>query len=300
MNILITGGTGLIGLHLSKMLKSKGHKLILASRSNKKPEQYDDLLQWDTDQLQIIKEPELKADVVINLAGAGIADEKWTEKRKQLIMSSRVNSARLLHEYLTKRNEIPKLVVSASAIGFYGSVTHTNLMNEESKAETDFMGKTCAEWEEAGKQISPQSRLFIPRIGIVLANEGGALPKLKMAAKWYSGAPIGSGNQHMPWIHVTDICSIIVFAIENESVNGIFNAVAATHCTNRQFTQTLCKALHRPMWPIPVPSVFIKTLFGEMSTVVLNGCPVDNQKIKNTGFEFRFNTLEKVFNDLFK
>jgi uncharacterized protein (TIGR01777 family) len=300
MNILITGGTGLIGRHLSKMLKAKGHKLILASRSNKKPEQYDDLLQWDTNQLQIKKEPELKTDVVINLAGAGIADEKWTDKRKQLIRSSRVNSSKLLQGYLSKRNEIPQLVVSASAIGFYGSVTHNNLMNEESKAETDFMGKTCAEWEEAGKQISPSSRLFVPRIGIVLANDGGALPKLKTAAKWYSGAPLGSGNQHMPWIHIDDLCSMIVYAIENESINGIFNAVAATHCTNRDFTQALCKALHRPMWPIPVPSLIIKTLFGEMSTVVLNGCPVDNQKIKNSGFKFQYDTLEKVFNDLFK
>jgi uncharacterized protein (TIGR01777 family) len=299
MNILITGGTGLVGKPLAKLLKSKGHRLFLLSRTNKAVDNYDVVMKWDVAQQTINWNTSEKIDVLIHLAGAGIADERWTESRKKLILDSRVKSAELLKKQFEILGYEPSIVVGASAIGYYGSVTHEKAMTENDSAYPDFLGKTCENWEIATESIAPNARLVKIRIGIVLAKEGGALPKMAQAARNYAGAPLGSGNQHLPWIHINDLCQLFEYAISNNALSGAYNANAVTHCTNRDFTKTLCKTLNKPMLPLPVPTFVLKLLFGEMATVVLNGCPVSNQKIKNSGYQFQFTDLNLALKNLF-
>ena len=299
MNILITGGTGLIGKPLAQLLKSKGHRLFLLSRSAKKVENYDVVMKWDVKKQTIDWHTEEKINAVIHLAGAGIADERWTESRKKIIIDSRVKSGELLKKQFAELGYEPEIVVGASAIGYYGSVTHETMMTENDKPYPDFLGETCQKWEDASESIAPSARMVKIRIGIVLAKDGGALPKMAQAAQYYVGAPLGSGTQHLPWIHINDLCHIFEYAIQNQALSGAYNAVAVTHCTNREFTKILCEALHKPMLPLPVPSFVIKLLFGEMATIVLNGCPVDNQKIKHAGFQFQTTDLSIAIKSLF-
>jgi len=296
--ILITGGTGLLGMELAHQLKQKGYRLHLLSRSKHCPAPYDRVFQWDVSKGTIDEQAVQQADAIIHLAGEGIADQRWTEKRKQQIIDSRVNSARLLKEVSQKLGTRP-VYVSASAIGYYGGITSEKVFTEEDASASDFLGFSCKLWEEAADDFQNISERVVKiRIGIVLSNKGGALPKMATPVKLGIGAALGSGKQHIPWIHIQDIARVFVYALENEQIQGIYNAVAATHCTNKQLTQSIAKVLKRPFWPLPVPAFGLKLLFGEMSAAFLEGSPVSNQKLLNSGFEFKFTELETTLEDL--
>ncbi|MFN4122953.1 MAG: TIGR01777 family oxidoreductase [Flavobacteriales bacterium] len=296
--ILITGGTGLLGMELARQLKQKGYRLLLLSRSGKCPAPYDESFIWDVNNGTLDERAIQSADAIIHLAGEGIADQRWTEKRKQEIIDSRVKSIELLKNAAIKLKVNP-IFISASAIGFYGGVTSEKVMTEEDAPATDFLGTSCRMWEEAADTLSEiASRVVKIRIGIVLSDKGGALPKMATPVKMGVGAALGSGKQYVPWVHIQDIARVFIHALESEKMQGVYNAVAGTHCTNRELAKTIAKVLKRPFWPIPVPSFALKILFGEMSAAFLEGSPVSNQKLIQSGFHFNFPELDAALKNL--
>lgn len=297
--ILITGGTGLIGLRLVELLKKQGHKLHLLSRSNKPVAPYDAVFSWDVKDGSIDENALYGVDVIVHLAGAGIADQRWTDERKQEILSSRVDSAKLILETLKRREQKISAFVSGSAIGWYGAYSDTLIHNETEPAASDFMGETCRRWEHAADLFQGiADRIVKIRTGVVLAKTSGALPKMAQPVKWFVGSPLGSGKQQIPWIHLDDVCNIFANAVSDSRYYGPINATATENCTNREFTKVLAKVLNRPMIPIHVPSFVIKALFGEMAVVVLEGSKVSNHRIKQMGYTFQYPSLETAIRNI--
>jgi uncharacterized protein (TIGR01777 family) len=200
---------------------------------------------------------------------------------------------------LKRRKQSLAAYISGSAIGWYGAYTDSLIHNETEPAASDFMGETCRKWEHAADLFQPVAQRIVKiRTGIVLSQNGGALPKMAQPVRWYVGSPLGTGKQQMPWIHLDDICTVFSNAISDNRYYGAINASATENCTNREFAKVLAKVLHRPMIPIHVPSFVIKALFGEMAAVVLEGSKVSNHRIKQMGFTFRFSHLEEALKDI--
>ncbi len=297
--ILITGGTGMIGLRLAQMLKAQGHTLHLLSRTSKPVQPYDSVFSWDVKKGNLDERSLDNVEVIVHLAGAGIADQRWTDERKSEILSSRVDSAKLILEALKRRKQSLTAYISGSAIGWYGAYTDSLIHNETEPAASDFMGETCRKWEHAADLFQPVAQRIVKiRTGIVLSQSGGALPKMAQPVRWYVGSPLGTGKQQMPWIHLDDICTVFSNAISDNRYYGAINASATENCTNREFTKVLAKVLDRPVFPISVPSFVLKALFGEMAAVVLEGSKVSNHRIKQMGFTFRFSHLEEALKDI--
>jgi len=303
--ILITGGTGLIGNALTAMLVNKGYEVIILSRSLKQSSQPSvSYAQWDVGNGLIDKEAVAKADYIIHLAGANVAEKRWTTKRKKEIVESRTKSGELLVKSLQEIPNNIKAVVSASAIGWYGADSSASLQNgfyDTAPSSPDFLGTTVQQWEESIKPVEASGkRLVILRTGIVLSKEGGAYPEFKQPLKFGIAAILGSGNQVISWIHIEDLCRLYVYAIEN-NISGIFNAVAAKPVTNKSLTLQLAKKVRgRSFIPVHVPSFVLKIILGEMSIEVLKSATVSNSKIKDAGFQFLFPSIEAALNDLEK
>ena len=296
---LITGGTGLIGMRLSAMLKARGYRIHLLSRSKKPVENYDEVFTWDIQKGEIDTAALDGVTDIIHLAGAGIADERWTEKRKEIIVNSRVKSIGLIEAALRKRNQEVNSLISGSAIGWYGARTDEMLHIEAEPAADDFMGETCRKWEFAADSFADISdRIVKIRTGVVLARDGGALASMKLPFKFFVGSPLGSGNQQIQWIHLDDICRVFAEALEKQNFSGAYNASATESCTNREFSKKLAKVMKRPLLPLTVPSFVLKTLFGEMSAVVLEGSRVSNKKLLKTGFQFQYVSLDTALENL--
>jgi len=297
--VLISGGTGLVGTELAKQLREKGYQLYLLSRNSKPNPLYDKVFRWNIEREEMDSECLKGVNYIVHLAGAGIADERWTDSRKQLIIDSRVKSAKLILNTLKNSKGDKPAFISASAIGFYGGYTLDKVFTESEPPAQDFLGESCRLWEAAADEfIGIASRVVKIRTGIVMSKDGGALPKLVMPVKLCIASPLGSGKQHVPWIHIEDIARIFIHAIEEEDISGAFNAVAKSHCTNSALTKAIAKTLNKPFWPIPVPRLMLKLLFGEMSTAILEGIPVSNEKLLSTNFEFKFPELENALQDL--
>jgi len=303
--ILITGGTGLIGNALTAMLVNKGYEVIILSRSLKQSSQPSvSYAQWDVGNGLIDKEVVAKADYIIHLAGANVAEKRWTTKRKKEIVESRTKSGELLVKSLKEIPNNIKAVVSASAIGWYGADSSASLQNgfyETAPSSPDFLGTTVQQWEASIKPVEASSkRLVMLRTGIVLSKEGGAYPEFKQPLKFGIAAILGSGNQVISWIHIEDLCRLYIYAIEN-NISGIFNAVAAKPVTNKSLTLQLAKKVRgRSFIPVHVPSFVLKIILGEMSIEVLKSATVSNSKIKDAGFQFLFPSIEAALNDLEK
>jgi uncharacterized protein (TIGR01777 family) len=299
MKILITGASGLVGGKIIPVLKAKGHEIYKLSRS--KPKNADEV-QWDaykgfTDEEFAKLE---NFDAVVHLAGDNVAGGSWTDEKKKSIKDSRVKGTRTLVDALKKVENPPKIFVSASAIGFYGNRGDEVLTEESAKGE-GFFPEVCSEWENEGDKAKDfGARVVHPRIGVVLAKDGGALEKMLTPFKFGVGGTVGSGDQYMSWIAIDDLIRIIVFALENENLSGTVNATAPNPVTNEKFTYTLGKVLHRPTI-IPVPAFGIKLLFGEMGeTLLLEGCRVVPEKLEKAGFEFEFADLENALKHVLK
>ena len=293
--VLITGGTGLIGKRLSFLLASKGYEVSVLSRS-KSPESKYTTFVWNVKDQFIEEEAFQDLDYIIHLAGAGIADKKWSEKRKNEIIDSRVQSTNLLYN-TSKRLKTPlKAFISASATGYYGSVTTATIFTETDQPATDFLGKVCRLWEESIFQFKKKykTRTVALRTGIVLSNDGGALKKMKTPVV----TPLGDGKQYMPWIHIDDLCQMYIKAIENEDLEGAYNAIAPEHQTNYSFSKAIAKTFKRSFLPMGAPSFILKIVFGEMATIILNGSRVSTDKIIQTGFKFKFEGLDKALKNL--
>lgn len=300
-NVLITGGTGMIGSRLTPMLQEKSYEVSHLSRSRTGKEAVKTYL-WDIQKKEIEPEALQQADYIIHLAGAGIADSRWTESRKQIIVKSRTETTRLLHDGLAQLGQHKvKAFLSASGISIYGSDTGSTEIYESSPKSDEFIADVVKQWEASVDEISRLNiRTVKLRTGIVLSMQGGALPKIVQPIRLGAGAPLGSGQQYMSWIHIDDICRMYIHALEKEEVQGVYNAVAPRPVTNKELTQTAAKILHRPLILPNVPAFALRLAFGEMASIVLGGNKLSNQKIENAGFDFRYKRVEAALTDLLK
>lgn len=291
MKILISGASGLVGTHLIPTLEANGHEIF---RLVRKAPQAADEIQWDAEKgFSDGERAKLENfDAVIHLAGDNIASENWSDEKKRRIRDSRVVGTRVLVDALKKTQNPPKIFVSAAATGFYGN-REDEVLTEDSAKGTGFLAEIGDAWEtEAKKAQEFGARVVLPRIGIVLTKDGGALEKMLTPFKFGVGGRVGSGKQWMSWIALEDLISIFHFALENENLRGIINAVAPNPVTNEEFTKTFGKVLNRPTI-LPVPEFAIKLMFGEMGeTLLLQGARVLPKRLPEHGFEFKFPNLE--------
>ncbi len=298
MNILITGGTGMIGHRLTELLLAKGHKVSYLSRKKEKMPKVE-VFQWDIQKGYIEKGALEAADYVVHLAGAGIADKRWTDERKKEIIDSRIQPIELINKYLQEKNIQLKGFISASAIGIYGGDTGDVRLDENSELGNDFLAECTKLWEIHAKKMTNTARIVSVRIGIVLSEKGGALPKLVQPIRLGFGAALGSGKQFMSWIHVDDLCEIFVKAIEDDTMQGPYNAVAPNPVTNQEMTSVAAQVLKKPLWLPNVPSFVLKLVFGEMGIVVTGGNFVLNKRLsKETDFQYKFINIKEALNNL--
>ena len=297
-NVLITGGTGFIGKYLTRLLIQNDFSVSIFSRSFKQNTDDISYFKWDIDTHAIDEEAVLKADYIIHLAGEGIADERWTSKRKGTIVQSREKSIQLIYEVLKKNNKKLEAFVSASGVGIYGAVNGSEICTETTPAVNDFLGSTCQKWEAAADTIESLGiRTVKIRTGLVLGNGEGFLKKLAPLFKIKLGSAIGSGKQYMPWIHIDDLCSIYLEALKNTEMSGAYNAAINDNTNNEIFSKTLAKFYGYSLWLPNVPAFLIKLALGEMALIILTGRRVSSDKIEKTGFQFRFDKLELALRD---
>ena len=300
LTILISGGTGLVGKHLSVKLKERGYRVAVLSRTSKKGIDIP-AFAWDIEKKQIDKEAIETADCIIHLAGAAITEKRWTAKRKQLIIDSRVKSGQLIFDKVKENKNKLKVFISASAIGYYGAITTEKVFVETDPPANDFLGEACKEWERSADRFGELGIKTVKiRTGIVLSKQGGALEKMITTVKMGIGSPLGNGKQYMPWIHIDDLCGIYIKAIEDTQMNGVYNAVAPDHKTNMDYVKILARKLEKPLWLPNVPSIAIKIIFGSMSEIILKGSRVSSEKIRAAGYNFFFPDLESALTDLLK
>ncbi|MCP1382505.1 TIGR01777 family oxidoreductase [Runella salmonicolor] len=299
--VLITGGTGMIGSRLTTLLLEKGYEVSYLSRK-KEPVPHVKVYKWDVAKGIIEEEALAKADYLIHLAGAGIADQRWTRARQQEIITSRTQSIELIARHLQGRPYKLKAFVSSSATGFYGANTGDIRLTEETRSGTDFLSHVTRSWENASELIHNVGvRTTKLRVGVVLSTEGGALPKIAAPIRWGVGSPLGSGKQWVSWIHIEDLCKMYIEALENEKWSGIYNAVAPAPVTNEDLTSQIANVLKRPLWLPNVPSFALKILFGQMADVVLGSNYVVNDRItKTTDFTYSFESVSAALQDLLK
>ncbi|UWY28388.1 TIGR01777 family oxidoreductase [Flavobacterium sp. TR2] len=293
-NVLLTGGSGFIGKHLTDVLIEAGFSVSVLSRSERKNTQRVTYYKWDIKKNYIDKNAILNADYIIHLAGEGIVEKRWTRRRKRAIIESRVRPVEMIYSILEKNNKKLEAFVSASGIGIYGAITSHKICTENSAPANDFLGTTCQKWESAADKIgSLNIRTVKIRTGIVLGKNEGFLKKMIPTFKSGFGAVLGSGKQYLPWIHIEDLCQIYLKSIEDTKLEGPYNACITDNTTNARFSKTMAKLYDYTIWLPKVPPFVLKILLGKMSEAVLTGQRVSSEKIQKAGFEFQFTDLEK-------
>jgi uncharacterized protein (TIGR01777 family) len=296
--VLIAGGTGLVGSYLSNKLYDKGYQVVLLSRKPKIKSLYKEYY-WNVDNQNIDTQALENVDFIVHLAGEGISEKRWTKKRKQQIINSRVKSAQFLFNSLKNSNSKPSLIISASAIGYYGAISSEKELIENDPPAVDFLGKTCTLWEQAADQFESLGfRIVKLRLGIVLSKSKGALEKIITPIKLGIGKSIGTGNQFVPWIHIDDLCNIIIRAIEEETMQGSYNAVSPEYLTNREFNQAIAINLKKKFWLPRIPAFVLKLFLGEMSSILLNGSRVKPDKLIKLGFRFEYPSISGALKNL--
>ncbi len=296
--VLISGGTGLIGKALNAKLQAKGYTVALLSRAGKSN---DKSYQWNPQNNQIDPEAIASSDYIIHLAGANIAEKRWSASRKEIIIDSRVQSAKLLFEEVKKQQKKLKAFISASAIGCYGAVTTDEIFTETSHFANDFLGQICHKWEASAKQFQTLGiRTTIIRTGLVLDRQGGVLAKIRTPVKLGLASALGTGKQYMPWIHIDDLCDIYIKAIEDSQMQGAFNAAAPDFQTNKSFTQTLAQVLHKIYFLPNTPAFILKLALGERSKLLLKGSRISSEKLISYHYKFKYTKLEEALKSLLK
>lgn len=295
--VVIAGGSGLVGKRLTQMLIDKGHEVAWLTRKIK-PSQAIKQFEWDVIKQTIDNTVFDFAEVILNLAGAGVADKKWTDAYKKEIYDSRILSTQLLANALSANANKVHTYVSASAIGIYGNNTALNTTENAPAAHT-FLAKVCEDWETAVKPIEKLGiRTGIIRVGVVLAKDGGFIKEVSTPINLFFGAALGSGEQQTSWIHIDDLCNMFIVLAENKSLSGVFNGVAPNPETNKKLTQLLAKQLGKPLILPNAPAFVIKLLFGEMGSMLLGSQHISAQKILDSGFTFQFPTAHQAIADL--
>ncbi len=291
--VLITGGTGLVGSRLTELLLAKGYQVSYLSRRKEIIENVK-VYRWDIPKGYIEDGALETADYIVHLAGAGIADERWSDQRKQEIIESRTKSIELIAKELQSRPFKVKACVSASGIGFYGAGTGNEHLDETSATGIDFIAHVTRSWEASVELIANVGiRTVKLRTGIVLSEKGGALPKMAQTIRLNIGAPLGTGKQWISWIHIDDLCEMYLSAIENINWNGNYNAVTSNPVTNLDFTRQISEALNKYLWLPHVPAFSLKILLGEMSELILGGNYVLNNRVKTeTNFQYQYPNIK--------
>ena len=295
-NILITGGTGLIGKALSAELQRLGHLVAVLSRQTRQDKKS---YRWDVEKGYLDPDAIEFADVIIHLAGENISSGRWTTTQKRLIQESRTRSGELLLQAIRKSKNPPKKVIGASAIGYYGSRTTDHIFTEKDAPGTDFLARTVIDWEKSTRAMSDAGvAVTLLRIGLVLSPEGGALPRMMAPVRLGMAAGLGSGQQWMPWISLEDLVRCFIFLTETDHPGEVFNGVAPEHVKNKDFMKKLSRALGKPFILPNVPSIALKVAMGEMATLVLEGSRVSSKKVRQSGFSFQHPELESCLSGM--
>jgi uncharacterized protein (TIGR01777 family) len=295
--VLITGGSGLVGRELNKLLISNNYDTAILTRDKSK--RGDRTFYWDYGNGIIDKEAIEFADIIIHLAGEGIANKRWTSIQKQKIIDSRVKTSKLLLDEIKRSDKKPHTIISASAVGIYGIEDSNKVFNEEDKAADDFVANVVRQWESSvDKFESIGLRTVKLRIGIVISKEGGAYQKMMLTVKYGIGSAMGSGKQFMPWIYIGDLAEMILFRIKNSSIKSTYNAVSPEYITNYEFMKTMAKALKKPFFMPRIPSFVFKLMLGDLSQILLTGLKVSSEKIVKAGFKFKYSKFEDLMKDL--
>lgn len=300
MRIIITGGTGLMGTALAKSLIADQHEVIVLTRN---PNRHSDLppgvelVEWDAATAAGWGRYADGADAIVNLAGEGIADGRWTADRKERIYTSRVNAGNAVMEAIRAAETKPKVLIQASGIDYY-SQAGDEIITESAGPAGDFLGQVCFDWEASTAEAEQMDvRRCIIRTGIVLSNEGGAWPKIVLPFKLLAGGPIGSGRQYWPWIHMDDQVRAIRYLLKNDQCRGVYNLTAPNPLPNKEFAKRLGSAMGRPSL-MPVPGFALKVLYGEMSILLLGGHRAIPKHLEDDGFLFEYPTAEQAFSEL--
>lgn len=292
-NVLLTGGTGFIGKHLTDVLIESGFTVSILSRSSRENTPSITYYKWDLKNNFIEKGAILNADYIIHLAGEGIVEKRWTKKRKKAILESRIKPIELILSALKENNKTIDAFISASAVGIYGAITSQEICTEETPPANDFLATTCQQWEHAADQISLLGiRTVKIRTGIVLGKDEGFLKKIAPGFKAGFGAILGSGKQYLPWIHVEDLCQIYLKAILDTEMQGAYNATITDNTTNATLSRILAHLYGYSIWLPNIPEFLIKLALGEMSIAVLEGQRISSEKIQESGFEFQYKDIE--------
>jgi len=298
MKIAITGSTGLIGSAITKYFRDLGHTVIRICRPDSNVPPDESVVKWDI-RTKDVYTPDLAGyDVVIHLAGANIAAQKWSTEYKEEIFNSRVNGTQLLCQLIAKFQFRPKIICSASAIGFYGTHASSDGVDETGSIGYDFLSGLCDQWEKATRSAAKVGiRVVHMRFGVVLSEKGGALAKMLPVFKFGLGGSIGSGQQMMSWIALEEIPRIIEHLIDSENISGAVNFVSPQPVSNCEFTKVLGGVLHRPT-VLPLPSFVVKKLFGEMGeTLLLGGQKVYPKALIDSGYSFKYPSLEEALKE---
>lgn len=293
MNILLTGGSGLIGNELAKKLIEKGHKVRILTRNKDLDHPY---YNWDADKID--EKVFENLDGIIHLAGASLM-KSWSKSYKKEIIDSRVDTANLLLKYVKKLNVNLKFFISASGSSFYGQKNSEIIFKETDKAGKDFLAEVCVLWENAAEKfIENNTRVVCVRTPLVLAKNAEAIKLMKFPTQMGLGACLGKGTQWMPWIHIDDLCEIYISAVENENMQGSYNATVSEHINHQDFMDKFAFQLNKKIYLPNIPETLVKIGMGEKSCLILEGARLDNQKIIETGFKFRFNILNQALKDI--
>lgn len=301
MKVLITGATGLVGHELIKLLLQNGVSVNYLTTSRKKIENQSNFkgFYWNPQLGEINENAFDEVDTIIHLAGANVA-KRWTNSYKQEIIDSRIKTTRLLYNTLSSINHQVTQIISASAIGIYPNSLNQVYQEEDNVVDNSFLGKVVSHWED---EISKFEKLSIKvlkvRIGIVLANNGGALQKMAQPIRWGLGSSFGSGEQFQSWIHIHDLVAVFYFSITHK-LEGVYNAVSPYPVTNNQLTQSIAKQLNKPLFLPNIPKFVMKFLLGEMHQILFSSQNVSARKLLNKGFQFKYASLDKALQNLLK
>jgi uncharacterized protein len=299
MKIILFGGTGFIGNALRKELLTKGHEVFLFARSPRAiSEKNLTVVQWELNKFDSLNYFD-GADAIINLAGESIGAGRWTEKRKEKIIRSRIDTTAAIVKLISMAENKPGVLINASAVGYYGNVENSAVTESHSKG-SGFLSDVCEKWESGAAEAEKYDvRVVLMRFGIVLEKDGGALCKMLLPFKLFFGGPLGSGSQWMPWVHRDDVVSSIIFVLENKKISGAVNVTAPNPVRMKEFAKILGRVLNRPSW-FPVPAFILKIVLGEMSEMVLTGQKAIPEKLIREGYKFKFPELFGAVEEIFK